>query len=118
PRLGTDATRDGGLGDQTGGDEYRGVRSVGARRDGRDRDRTITQVLGDARAHDLLGLAPERRAKRAARARERDTVLGTLGSGQAGFDAREVEFDVLGARGLDGLGVVPDALGLGVGLDE
>ena len=75
-------------------------------------------MLSRTRAEYFLGLTTERIAKGAAGARKRDAVLGALGPGEAWFDRREVELDVLlvdgFARGL----VVPDALCLGVGLDE
>ena len=48
---------------------------------------------------------------------ERDAVLRTLGTGDRRHDGGEVELEVLGVARL-GLGVVPQALRLGVGLDE
>ena len=62
-------------------------------------------VVGQRGAEGLLGVG------------QRDPVLGALGAGQRGDDLGEVELEPLGVARL-GLGVVPEALLLGVGLDE
>ena len=75
-------------------------------------------MLGRVDAVDLNGLTPERLAERAARPRERDAVLGATWSGQARLDGGQVELDVLRVDRFGRVLVVPDPLGLGVGLDE
>lgn len=65
----------------------------------------LVDVVGQGGAEGLLGVG------------ERDTVLGTLGAGQRRHDGREVELELLGEARLGGR-VVPEALLLGVGLDQ
>ena len=70
----------------------------------------------------LLGVAADevgqRRAEGVLRAVQRHAILRALGAGQRGHDVAEVELDGVGVRRLLGVLVVPEALLLGVGLDE
>ncbi len=62
-------------------------------------------VVGEGRTEALLGVG------------QGNAVLGSLRAGQAGHHGGEVELELLGVARL-GVGVVPEALFLGVGLDE
>jgi hypothetical protein len=58
------------------------------------------------------------RRKASLAAVQRDAVLRALGARQRGLDVAEVELDGVGEGRLLGVLVVPEALLLGVGLDE
>ena len=65
----------------------------------------VVDVVGQRGAEGLLGVG------------ERHPVLGALGPGERGHDRGEVELEPLGVARL-GVGVVPEALLLGVRLDQ
>ena len=75
------------------------------------------------RRRSLLGVLgrrgrPAPRGRRPWRSCSAHAVLRALGAGQRGHDVAEVELDGVGERRLLGVLVVPEALLLGVGLDE
>ena len=171
PRLAGQALLDRVLGQQGGTDHDRGVRRVGAGRDGGDRDGAVVElelravlhgdVLRVAGASAVLGgarqvvaggrlamsravgwrirgwerllerLVPfpidcwlivvdvgrQRSTERSLRVGDRDAVLRALGAGDRRDHLGEVELQLLGEARLL-LGVVPQALGLGVGLGQ
>ncbi len=65
----------------------------------------VVDVVGQRRTEGVLGLG------------QRDPVLRALGTGERGDDGRHVELELLGEARL-GVRVVPEALLLGVGLDQ
>jgi hypothetical protein len=93
------------------------------------RPRIVVAVGGRIARGEALGVslvarvvvghvAAERLAEGDLCAAQRDPVLRALGPGDARLDAREVELDRVRERRRFGVLVVPQALLLGVGLDE
>ena len=117
PRLRGESPLVGCLGNEASSDEHRGVRGVGARGDGGNDDRTVGQCSAIC-ARDLLGLVTEDGGERRAGLGEGDAVLRARWASQGRLHGGEVEFDDLGEDRLWAEGVVPEALGLGVGLDD
>ena len=110
---------DGALGDEAGRHEHRGVRRVGARGDRGDGDRAVAQVLGGASPRPRRARAPSavRNASRAPGSETRS--WGRDGPARRGLDASTRSSSTYSEKmGSARRGVVPEALGLGVGLDE
>ncbi len=125
PRLGLQALGDRVLGQQAGGDQDRRVRGVGARGDGRDDHVAVTDVevftLDGGAQLGVLGLAEftrQRFGELGGGFGQQNAVLRTLGTGQRRLNGRQVELQGVREGRLGDAGLPPQALFLGVGLDQ
>ena len=125
PRLRLQALGDGVARQQAGGDQHARVRGVGARRDGRDDDVAVAEII--VRAIDgeplmLLGTLAIVGFHRLREARadlaKRQATFGTLRAGHRRHDRAEVELQRVGEHGILGLGGQEHALRLGVFLNQ
>jgi len=109
--------------DQAGGEHHGGVRGVRAARDRGDDDVAVGHVVGAAVDRDrsrraVLARLGEGPAERRRDAVEGHPVLGPLRTGQAWLDGAEVELQCLREDRHRRRLVVPEPLGLGIGLDQ
>ena len=125
PRLDAEPARDGVAGEQPGAEHHRGVRGVGAARDGGDHDVAVAEVVraagnGDpaVRAAGCREFLLEHRREGRGGARQRNPVLRALGPREARLDGAEVEFEGVGEHRIGCPAPAPHTLALGVGLDE
>ena len=111
---------------QAGGDQNARVGGVGAGGDRGDHHVAVADVVavagdldaGLARLAVLAELALEGFAEARRGVRQEDPVLRTLRPGEGGQHRRQVEFEGLGEHRLFHAGLDPEALLLGVGLDQ
>ncbi len=116
---------------QAGGHQHRGIRGVGAAGDGGDQHRAVLDSkpcrrLWPGRCRWRCGFFCARSSAifltllsvDALRVAQRHAVLRTLGSGERGFDGRQVQFDHVGVVGGRRAVDAPQALRLGIGLDQ
>src|SRR5580704_848090 len=100
----------------------RGARAVvgAVATDGRrvaGRERLLRGFVGAVAVDDLGGIVAKHGAEAVLRALQRYAVLRSLRAGQRRLDRRQVELEPFGVGRLV-VGVVPEALRLGVGLDQ
>ncbi len=108
-------------GQQAGADHDLGVGRVGAARDRGDHHVAVGQLV--VRRRGRLGRGAARRSAQGdpvgvGRRGERDPVLGPGRAGQGRLHVPQVERHLLGVHRLGSIGVVPQALRLGVGLHQ
>ena len=110
-------------GEEPGGDHDARVRGVGAGGDRGDHHVAVAQrVVGARDRHRLIEVGADAGLDRLLRglrhSGERDPVLGPLGAGQAGLDAAQIELHDVAEVRLGRVVLAPQALRLGVGLDQ
>ena len=117
PRLNRQATLTCLLRDQSSGDHHRWVRGVGAARDRSNHDVTVLQ-LGVVGGDDVALKTWKLGAVIGLRVGQRNTVLRPARAGDRGNNIAQINRNRVGEDRLNRVGVVPEALRAGVGLDD